>query len=126
MVKRRRSPKEKKALSYVKDGRNVVAEARGIAHRAITKRKKGANQALRREVHTKLTSGLRNAPDVESVDAFVARVGRKSWRKTPDIPLGEYVAGKVEGNPRKSSSTKAKLTPALGAARRKARKARGP
>ena len=126
MAKRRRSPEEKKLLSYAKDGRNVVAEAPSIAHRAITKRKKGANQALRREVHTTLTSELRNAPDVESVDAFVPRVGRKSWRKTPDIPLGEYVAGKVEGTPRRSSSTKAKLTPKLAAARRKVRKSRGP
>ena len=126
MVKRRRSPKEKKLLSYAKDGRNIVAEARSIAHRAITKRKKGANQALRREVHATLTSALRNAPDPESVDPFVPRIGRKSFRKTPDVPLGEYVAGKIEGHPRKSSSTKAKLTPGLETARRKSRKSRGP
>lgn len=90
-MKRALTPQEKKLLSYAKDGRNTFAESRGIAHRAITRRKVKANRAFRRA--ESLALGAASGPDA---DVFVGRIGRKSWKKLPDAPLGEYVAARLE------------------------------
>jgi len=86
------NPQEKKLLSYAKDGRNTVAESRGVAHKAVAKRKAQANRALRRAESVASVEGARSPEDT---DGFVPRVGRKSWRKIPDAPLGEYVAARL-------------------------------
>jgi hypothetical protein len=90
MMKRSLTPQEKKLLSYAKDGRNTVAESRRIAHKAIARRKSKANRALRRAQSQVLATAP--APDA---DVFIARSGRRSWRKLPDAPLGEYVAARL-------------------------------
>jgi len=93
-MKKRRTPREKKLLSYAKDGRNAVAEARGKAHKAISKRKARANRAFRRAESVALDAAAHAGPDVET-EVFVERAGRRSWRKSPDAPLGEYVAARL-------------------------------
>jgi len=92
-MKRSRTPVEKKALSYANDRRNTVAESRSKAHSAISKRKVGANQALRRAQKV----AVAKAGADEGEDAFVARVGRKSFQKIPDAPLSEYVSARLKG-----------------------------
>ncbi|MBW3570350.1 MAG: hypothetical protein KY467_04525 [Gemmatimonadetes bacterium] len=89
-MKRERTPQEKKRLSYAKDGRNTVAESRGKAHKAIARRKAKANRAFRRAESLALADA--SQPDA---DVFVGRTGRRSWRKVPDAPLGEYVAARL-------------------------------
>lgn len=89
-MKRELTPQEKKLLSYAKDGRNTFAESRGIAHKAIARRKAKANRAFRHEESRALQSALGGDDDV-----FVARISRKSWQKFPDAPLGEYVAARL-------------------------------
>lgn len=89
-MKRELTPQEKKLLSYAKDGRNTFAESRGIAHKAIARRKAKANRAFRRAESRALLSALGGGGDV-----FVARVRRKSWKKLPDAPLGVYVAARL-------------------------------
>ena len=108
MTKSVRTPQDKKVHSYVKDGRNVVAESRSKAHRAITKRKVKANQALRQAERVSLSGALRKELDLEAIDPFVPRVGRRSFRKHPDVSLGEYVATKIESQPERGNSSKAK------------------
>jgi hypothetical protein len=88
-MKRRRAPREKKLLSYAKDGRNTFAESRGRAHKAIARRKAKANRSFRHEESRALQSALGND------DVFVARISRKSWQKRPDAPLAAYVAGRL-------------------------------
>jgi hypothetical protein len=78
-------------LSYAKDGRNTVAESRGIAHKAIARRKAKANRALRHAESRALSAA---APEADP-DVFVGRTGRRSWKKRPDAPLGEYVAARL-------------------------------
>ena len=90
-MKRELTPQEKKLLSYAKDGRNTVAESRGTARKAIARRKAKANRALRHAETQALSSA---APDANP-DGFVGRIGRRSWRKQPDAPLGEYVAARL-------------------------------
>jgi len=92
-MERNLSPQDKKVLSYSKDGRNTVAESRGKAHKAIAIRKAAANRALRRAESIVADEATR---DPEHVDVFVARVGRKSWRKIPDSPLAEYVDARLK------------------------------
>ena len=62
-VKHRRSPQEKKVLSYVKDRMETFADARSIAHRAISKRKRAANSAYRLLQEAALKGALRKAGD---------------------------------------------------------------
>lgn len=88
-MKRTRTPREKKLLCYAKDGRNTVAESRSKAHRAITKRKAKANRSFRHAESLALREALEND------DVFVARISRRSWKKSPDAPLGEYVAARL-------------------------------
>ena len=125
MKKRARSPQEKKALSYVKDRRNVYAEMRSIAHRAISKRKAMANQAFRTATKQAVGKELRGRATMEDVDPFVARTGARSWRKSSDAPLATYLEMKLESRPRRGMSSKAKRSPPLTAARRKVRERRG-
>ena len=94
-MKRELTPQEKKLLSYAKDGRNTFAESRGIARKAIARRKVKANRALRHAESQVLGTA---APDADP-DVFVGRTGRRSWKKHPDAPLGEYVAARLGVRP---------------------------
>jgi hypothetical protein len=101
MTKRTRTPQEKKELSYAKDGRNLRAESRSKAHKAISRRKAKANRAFRRE--EKLATSAATAPGVD--DVFVARISRRSWKKIPDVPLGDYVARRLETREKRGMNT---------------------
>ena len=90
-MKLRMTPQRKKALSYAKDGRNTLAEARSKAHKAIALRKAKANRALRHAQTVAVAIAGRDA----GADPFVPRTGRRSWRKTPDAPLAVYVAARL-------------------------------
>jgi hypothetical protein len=114
-MKRILSPPEKKILSYAKDGRNTVAESRSKADKAITKRKEKANRALRR-AESVVSAEAAQRPD--DVDAFVARTGRKSWRKIPDSPLGEYVAARLRNRKRRGMNRSQETAPLLEKGRR--------
>jgi hypothetical protein len=118
MSKRKRSPQEKKVLSYVKDRRNGIAKSRGIAHLAISKRKANANQAKRSATRGTLVRELRGAGDLENIDVHVAETGSSSWRKSPDMPLSTYLEGKIRSRPHRGLSSKAKPSPLLAVARR--------
>ena len=91
MKKPARTPQEKKASSYEHDCRNEVAKSRSIARFAVAKRKQGAHQALRKEVNTQLSAGLRRVASYEDFDGHVEREGRRSWKKWPDAPLACHV-----------------------------------
>jgi hypothetical protein len=89
-VKRRLSPQQKKLLSYENDGRNTFAEARSKSRKSIAANKAQASRALRRAETVATAATLRANP--EEVDAFIPRIGRKSWKKIPDAPLADYVS----------------------------------
>ena len=125
MKKRPRSPQEKKALSYVRDRRNGVAESRSIAHRAISKRKALANQAFRSASRGVLTKELRGHADLEDIDSHVSRTGSMAWRKIPDMPLASYVEFRLRSRAKRGMTPKLKSSGTLRAARRKAKERRG-
>ena len=117
-MKFRRSPQEKKALSYARDGRNTFAESRSKGRAAVAKRKAGASRALRR-AETVATTRLAGSP--EEADLTVTRTGRRSWRKIPDAPLAEYVDRTLIRRAGNRMNTAAKSSPLLKTARKAAR-----
>jgi hypothetical protein len=118
-LKRPTNPQEKKLLSYAKDGRNTVAESRSIAHKTVAKRKATANRALRRAEAVASAEAVRSPEDS---DGFVARIGRKSWQKIPDAPLGEFVAARLRNRKARGMNDSEKASTLLDQGRSAARK----
>jgi hypothetical protein len=96
---KRRTPQEKKALSYERDRRNTYGEAPHAARKSIPLRKALRNRANRHQQNQQLRYGG-PAPDETLADEFESRMYRRAprvWKKDADSPLGEVVARKVEG-----------------------------
>lgn len=86
----RRSPQEKKRLSYLKDRRNNYGENDKSSRTSIRTRKRAVNTANRRREHLVLAEfGTSTASgDAEAVEMAFHRWRTKSWRKFPDAPSG--------------------------------------
>jgi len=90
---RKRTPQEKKQLSYERDRRDAYGESDKGSRKAIPRRKREAVRAYRRATKEPL-SMKRSTIDrdaAEAVELRVLGVRRRGWRKFPDIPLGEYI-----------------------------------
>ncbi|MEU4103192.1 hypothetical protein [Streptomyces tanashiensis] len=90
---KRKTPQEKKRLSYVKDHRNNYGENDKSSRRNIRRNKQFPNSANRRRAQTTLAA-LLGSPDDLRADAVEERMnGRrpKRWQKFPDAPLGAIV-----------------------------------
>lgn len=96
-MKKRRTPPEKKLLSYEKDRRNTYGERGSHSRHAITLQKAinrrtdrhRANQVLQ-NVESDLVDSL------EQAELKVKTVAKRGWRKYADRPLGEVVERKLE------------------------------
>jgi hypothetical protein len=87
-----KTPQEKKLAEYVRDGRNLRAESRGIAHKAIAKRKAWVNRSFRKVSNQSLSANLGSSEDAMNLAELGSRsVQRHNWRKEPDVPLATYV-----------------------------------
>lgn len=97
MTARRRSPQEKKRLSYLKDRRNKYGENEKSSRKSIRHHKRATNSANRRRMQLTLAR-LTNSPvaDTDPVEQAASRRRPKSWKKVPDVPLGEVVVGGLE------------------------------
>ncbi len=94
-MKRRLTPREKKELSYQKDRRNILAESRRNANKAISRRKKWVNGSYRK--HTRQTLDNVMIDDAGEIESAVQNVRRHNWRKIPDISLREYIRRSKDG-----------------------------
>jgi hypothetical protein len=92
----RRSPQEKKQLSYERDRRNVYGENDKSSRKAIPFRKRAVNKANRHADHQILltAAGVPDSAVEEQVDDRLRGRLRKRWRKQPDRPLGEVLESK--------------------------------
>jgi hypothetical protein len=99
-MKQRRSPQEKKQLSYDRDGRNAFGDNDKAARKTIPRRKRKRARAIRRITAQQLRQTVEDASDdgIEMVDQKIAAAKRTAkdshWRKHPDIPLREWVERK--------------------------------
>jgi hypothetical protein len=89
-TKRRRSPQDKKALSYKKDRRNSYGENAKASRNAIPRHKALSNRAIRRSANR----ALRDQGQDDS-DNVAQAMSVKRWRKVPDAQLGETVKRKL-------------------------------
>lgn len=98
-MRRRRSPQEKKALSYARDCRYNYGESNKGSRRSIRRNKRFPHRANRHHDHQSLAA-LSGAPDVPVEEAVEVRLrGRrpKCWRKWPDLPLRLHLDGRRQG-----------------------------
>jgi hypothetical protein len=95
-VRKRRSPQEKKGLSYSKDRRNWYGENDKSSRKNIARNKRNRHRSERHRGQQELAAALGPVDEVveTGVDERVTRARRGSrWRKLPDTQLGLYVAG---------------------------------
>ena len=99
--KPQRTPQEKKQLSYEHDQRNAYGESDKGSRKSIHFRKRWVNQTYRGKI-TKLLNrlGIRPNPltdtDIEPIENQVRATRCANWKKSPDVPLGEFVAGQQQ------------------------------
>jgi hypothetical protein len=93
---KKRTPQEKKKLSYKRDRRNVYGEAPHAARKAIPLHKALRNRANRHSANQEINY-QGPAPEVDLADELESRIYHRApqeWEKYPDAPLGEVVAKK--------------------------------
>jgi hypothetical protein len=85
----RRSPQEKKALSYARDRRNMYGENDKSSRKNIPLRKRLVNRANRHAAQQQLrqAAGVPAAERAERAEDRVRGSRQKTWRKRPDLPL---------------------------------------
>ena len=94
VVMRRRTPEEKKLLSYERDRRNTYGESPHGARKAIPANKTFQNRANRHAANQQIDY-QGPTPDDDFADNLESQANHKAphnWRKLPDKPLGEVVA----------------------------------
>ncbi|MEU5876894.1 hypothetical protein [Spirillospora sp. NPDC047279] len=96
----KRSPQEKKRLSYRKDRRNLYGENDKASRKNLPRSRARRHRAERHRASQTLDMA-RGTPDAEAADAAEQRLaGRRSqhwrWRKVADHPLGEAVEFHLE------------------------------
>jgi hypothetical protein len=95
---KRRTPQEKKRLSYERDRRNVYGEAPHAARKSIPLRKAERNSSNRHFQNAQL-SYTGPTPDEDVLDELESRVHHrvpKEWEKYPDAPLGKVISQKLD------------------------------
>jgi len=96
----KKTPQEKKRLSYAKDRRNTYGENSKASRKAIPLAKARANRQGRHAQNHVLATAvqLENDGDLAAVENLVRATEPRYWRKTPDTPLGDVLDRKPAGN----------------------------
>ena len=92
----KRTPQEKKALSYQRDRRNSYGESPHGARKSIPKQKALRNRANRHEQNRPLNLlGHALSEDVaDEVESRIHHRAPREWQKYPDAPLAEVISRK--------------------------------
>ncbi|HZH32564.1 MAG TPA: hypothetical protein VEY11_17500 [Pyrinomonadaceae bacterium] len=93
---KKRTPQEKKKLSYERDRRNCYGEAPHAARKSIPLRKALRNRSNRHFQNQQL-SYQGPTPDetlADDLESLIHHRAPQRWEKDPDVPLGEVVAKK--------------------------------
>jgi len=94
----RKTPQEKKALSYAKDRQNVYGESDEGSRIAIRQNKTFPTRAYRKAINDILqnTVGKIDLEKAELIDVKAKEIKRRKWKKYPDAPLGEFIKRQVD------------------------------
>jgi hypothetical protein len=90
----RRTPQEKKRLSYQKDRRNTFGQSTQASRKAIPLHKALVERQNRKAARQALTQ-VGAAPDDAGAEKRLNGRKSKTWRKYPDEPLGAVVKRKL-------------------------------
>ena len=95
----KRTPQEKKRLSYEKDRRNTYGESPHSSRVSIRQRKRFRNRANRRRQALALRQPLVRFDDelADQIESGVFHYAPKVWNKCPDKPLGVVLQRVLEG-----------------------------
>lgn len=95
---KRKTPREKKALSYAKDRRNTYGESDKGSRKSIRRNKILPTRAYRKSVNNLLQSavGAVDLEKAETVETKVKEIKRRKWKKCPDTALGKIIKKKLE------------------------------
>ena len=93
----RKTPQQKKRLSYLKDRRNTYAENSKSSRQSIRQHKRYVNKANRRyaERHIAELAGKPDSDILEAAELQVVSRRPKRWAKMADEPLGDVVQDKL-------------------------------
>ncbi len=96
LMRRRRSPQEKKQLSLERDRRNTYGENDKASRKGIPFRKRLVNKTNRTRDRQLLrgAAGSVGPMEAEEVESRMLGRRRKRWQKYSDTPLGEFLARK--------------------------------
>lgn len=95
---KRKTPQEKKALSYAKDRRNCYGESDKGSPVSIRRNKTCPKRAYRKNVNDILQSAI-GAIDLENAEAIGVKakeIKRRKWKKYPDRQLGKIIKERLE------------------------------
>jgi|GEM_PF-1331831 hypothetical protein len=92
VMAKRKSPPEKKILSYEKDRRNTYGENSKASRKGVRRRKSWVNRTFRHAAQQRLR--LTDTQD-SSGDNPVDSLRREHWKKQPDTALGEILDAKT-------------------------------
>ncbi len=95
---KRKTPQEKKTLSYEKDCRNTYGENDKSARKTIPLRKAKVNRGYRRKINQTLQEIISeiDLEKAELAESVARNIKREDWKKCSDEPLGKVVEGKLE------------------------------
>lgn len=96
--KKFRTPQEKKALSLTNDRRNSYGESDKGSRLAIRRNKIKPTRAYRRKVEQLIQSQTKvsETHDLDLMESKVREIKRRKWKKSADMPLGEWIKYKLE------------------------------
>lgn len=95
---KRKTPQEKKDLSYAKDCRNTYGESDKGSRKSIKRNKIFPKRAYRKSVNNLLQAavGIVDLEGAEVIDIKAKSVKRRKWKKCADTPLGKIIKERLE------------------------------
>ncbi len=96
-MSQRKSPQEKKQLSYAKDHRNIYGANDKASRTNLPRKRARVHRANRRRAHQVLL-GATVSTDTTKADAVEQKLSGqrpRTFRKWPDLALGKYVQHKL-------------------------------
>jgi len=121
----RRSPQEKKRLSYLKDRRNAYGENDKSSRKNIPRSRRARHHELRRAEHLALRKVTASGGTLDDSEVRFARPGTGSWRKWADIRLGDVVVHALERRVERGGTDKLQSVVRVERVRRTMRSRRG-
>jgi hypothetical protein len=97
MQRAKKTPQEKKLLSYDKDRRNAYGERGSHSRHAIASQKAINRRTDRRRADQLLENADKESPDaLENAELKAKSLAKRFWRKSADVPLRVWVEHRLK------------------------------